>query len=50
MSSGPVVALVLAKQDVIADWRKVMGPTNPQEARESYPDTVRAIYGKGQDF
>ena len=47
MSSGPIVALVLAKENAIAEWRRVMGPTNPQEARESYPDTVRALYGKG---
>ena len=50
MSSGPVVALVLAKEDAITKWRQVMGPTNPQVARESFPDTVRAIYGKGSDF
>ena len=46
MSSGPVVALVLAKKNAIADWRRVMGPTNPIEARESFPDTLRALFGK----
>ena len=47
MSSGPIVALVLAKEGAIASWRQVMGPTNPQDARESFPDTVRALFGKG---
>jgi nucleoside diphosphate kinase len=50
MSSGPVVALVLAKENSIAEWRKVMGPTSPQEARESFPDTVRALFGKGKSL
>ena len=47
MSAGPVVALVLAKKDAIQEWRKLMGPTNPAEAKETYPDSIRALFGKG---
>ena len=47
MSAGPVVALVLAKENAIQDWRLLMGPTNPEEAKELYPDSVRALFGKG---
>ena len=34
MSSGPVVLLVLEKGNAIADWRKLMGATNPADAEE----------------
>ena len=34
MSSGPIVALVLEKDNAIADLRKLMGATNPANADE----------------
>lgn len=34
MSSGPCIALVLKKENAIADWRKLMGATNPANAEE----------------
>ena len=34
MSSGPMVALVLEKDNAIADLRKLMGATNPANAEE----------------
>ena len=34
MSSGPIVALALEKENAIADWRKLMGATNPANAEE----------------
>ena len=34
MSSGPMIALVLEKQNAIADLRKLMGATNPANAEE----------------
>merc|ERR1712147_139423 len=46
MSAGAVVALVLAKKDAIQEWRKLMGPTNPAEAKETFPDSIRALFGK----
>ena len=42
MTSGPMVAMVLAKENAIADWRTLMGATNPAEAA---PNTVRKLYG-----
>ena len=38
MTSGPCVALVLEKENAIADWRKLMGATNPAQAE---PGTIR---------
>ena len=34
MSSGPIVALALEKENAIADLRKLMGATNPASAEE----------------
>ncbi len=34
MSSGPLVLMVLEKEDAIADLRKLMGSTNPANADE----------------
>ncbi len=34
MSSGPIIALVLEKENAIADLRKLMGATNPANAEE----------------
>ena len=43
MSSGPVVLLVLEKENAIQEWRDLMGATDPKKAA---PGTVRALYGK----
>lgn len=48
MSGGPIIAIVLAKKNSIEDWRKLMGPTNPMDARERFPDSIRALFGKDQ--
>ena len=42
MSSGPIVAAVLMKDNAVEDYRKLIGSTNPKEAAEG---TVRALYG-----
>ena len=41
MTSGPVVAAALERDDAVAGLRRVMGATNPEEADEG---TVRALY------
>ncbi len=43
MSSGPIVAAVLEKDNAVADFRKLIGATNPAEAAEG---TIRALYAK----
>ena len=47
MSSGPIMVLVLAKNDAISNWREVIGPTNAEKARELAPHSLRAKYGSG---
>ncbi|SRR6266550_2996075 len=34
MSEGPIVVLALEKDNAIADWREMMGATNPANAKE----------------
>jgi nucleoside-diphosphate kinase len=41
MTSGPVVAAALERDDAVAGLRRVMGATNPDEADEG---TIRALY------
>jgi len=47
MSSGPIVAMVLEKENCIADFRNFIGATNPQEAAEG---TIRRDFGKSIQF
>ncbi len=42
LSSGPVLVMVLKKDNAIADNRKIMGATNPQDAN---PGTIRKEFG-----
>lgn len=42
MTSGPITALVLEKENAISDWRELMGATNPAFADEN---TIRGHYG-----
>jgi Nucleoside diphosphate kinase len=37
MCSGPLVALVLTKPCAVSDWATLMGPQDPQQAREEAP-------------
>lgn len=43
MVSGPVVVQVLEGEDAIANYREVMGATNPAEAADG---TIRKLYAK----
>lgn len=42
MSSGPIVVLMLERDDAIARWRETMGTTDPAKAA---PGTLRHAYG-----
>ena len=45
MSSGPVVALLLAKPGAIVAWRTLMGPTNSFVAKKEKPTSIRGKFG-----
>ena len=42
MSSGPIVAAILQKDNAVEAYRSFIGSTNPKEAA---PGTIRALYG-----
>jgi len=43
MSSGPIVAAILEKENAVEEFRKFIGDTDPGKAA---PGTVRNLYGK----
>lgn len=43
MSSGPIVAAILEKDNAVADFRTLIGATNPEEAAEG---TIRKLYAE----
>lgn len=43
MSSGPIIAAILEKDNAVDDFRKLIGATNPAEAEAG---TIRALYAK----
>ena len=42
LSSGPIIAMILEKENAVADNRKLMGATNPKDAEDG---TIRKKYG-----
>ena len=46
LSSGPIVVMVLSKENAVLDNRNLMGATNPEEAKEG---TIRKKYGLSID-
>ncbi|XP_061889824.1 nucleoside diphosphate kinase 6 isoform X1 [Entelurus aequoreus] len=45
MSSGPMRAYILAREDAIRHWRELMGPTKVFQARYTSPGSLRAQFG-----
>ncbi len=43
MSSGPIVAAVLEKENAVENFRKLIGATNPAEAEEG---TIRKLFAE----
>lgn len=43
MSSAPIVAVILEKENAVEDFRKLIGATNPANAAEG---TIRKIFAK----
>ena len=46
LSSGPIVAMILEKENAVSENRKVMGATDPTKAAEG---TIRKKYGLSID-
>ncbi|MBN8824684.1 MULTISPECIES: nucleoside-diphosphate kinase [Spirosoma] len=46
MSSGPIIPMILEKENAVADFRKLIGATNPANAEEG---TIRKLYAKSME-
>lgn len=46
MSSGHIIAVILEKENAVADFRKLIGATNPADAAEG---TIRKLYAKSME-
>lgn len=46
ITSGPIIAAVLEKENAVEDFRKLIGSTNPEDADEG---TIRKLYAKSID-
>jgi nucleoside-diphosphate kinase len=46
MSSGPIVAAILEKDNAVEDFRKLIGATDPAKAE---PGTIRNLFAKSID-
>ncbi len=45
MTSGPIVAAILEKENAVADFRELIGATDPAEAKEG---TIRKSYAESK--
>ena len=43
MSSGPIIAMVLQKENAVEDFRKLIGSTDPSKAEDG---TIRKLYAR----
>jgi nucleoside-diphosphate kinase len=43
MSSGPIIPMILEKDNAVEDFRRLIGATNPQEAAEG---TIRKLFAE----
>jgi nucleoside-diphosphate kinase len=47
MSSGPVIAAILEKENAVADYRQLIGATNPADAADG---TIRKLHATSVQF
>jgi nucleoside diphosphate kinase len=45
MSSDTIIAMELARENAIQVWRELIGATDTKKARETQPDSIRALFG-----
>ncbi|XP_066428276.1 thioredoxin domain-containing protein 3 [Molothrus aeneus] len=44
MTQGPSVIMVLSKENAVEEWKKLMGPPDPEEAKKTCPESIRAQF------
>lgn len=48
LASGPLVAIELVGENAIQRWMDMLGPSDPAEARQTAPSSLRARFGTNQ--
>ncbi|XP_076797632.1 nucleoside diphosphate kinase homolog 7 isoform X3 [Arvicanthis niloticus] len=45
LTSGPVIAMEILRDDAISEWKRLLGPANSGLARSDAPGSIRALFG-----
>lgn len=45
ITSGPVIAMEILRDDAICEWKRLLGPANSGLSRSDAPGSVRALFG-----
>lgn len=40
------MVMILTKWNAVSEWRRLMGPTDPDEAKLLSPESIRAKFGR----
>ncbi|XP_052509419.1 nucleoside diphosphate kinase 7 isoform X2 [Budorcas taxicolor] len=45
ITSGPIIAMEILRDDAICEWKRLLGPANSGLARTDAPESIRALFG-----
>ena len=49
LSTGPIIALCLARTNAVKLWQELMGPEKHLRAKQSAPTSLRGLFGDAND-